>query len=102
MSSVTLADGVRIVFHDEGSGPVVVLVAGHTGRASSWQLLRTALIETGHRVITVDRRHSGESDFPAFGLRMSRQAADLAEVQQLLGLHDAVWVGSSMGSSALL
>jgi pimeloyl-ACP methyl ester carboxylesterase len=96
------SDSVRLHYLDEGDGPVVVLVGGFTARARSWSLVAADLVSAGYRVLSVDRRSHGDSDFPTHGQRLSRHAADLHELQSALGLEDAVWVGSSMGASTLL
>lgn len=100
MSSFTTAGGVRLNYRDAGSGAPVVLVAGHTAPLSTWGLLEAALVEAGHRVIAVDRRHCGASDFPDGGMRMARQGADIHEFLAGLDLDDAVVVASSLGVSA--
>ena len=93
-------DGTRLAFRVEGTGPTVVLVSGHSGRAFTWEFQRSALAAAGFQVVTLDRRHTGESDFPAFGQRLSRQAADVHEFLGSLG-RGAVLVGSSMGASVI-
>lgn len=98
--SFTTTDGVRLNYTDEGSGRPVVLVAGHTAPISSWGLLTTTLLATGHRVVGIDRRHTGASDFPDHGRRMARQGTDLHELLTFLGLDHPVVVASSMGCSA--
>lgn len=102
MPEVVTSDGVRLHYLEEGAGPAVVLVGGFTARARSWSLLASELAASGYRVVGVDRRCHGESDFPEHGQRIARHAVDLHELQAALALDDAVWVGSSMGASTLL
>jgi non-heme chloroperoxidase len=102
MPDLMTSDGVRLHYLDEGSGPAVVLVAGFTASATSWGLFARDLVAAGHRVVSVDRRCHGASDFPDHGQRISRHAADLEELRRHLELDNAVWIGSSMGASTLL
>ena len=100
MTTFLTSDGVRLNFTDKGEGLPVVLVAGHTAPLGSWGPLEEALLARGRRVVALDRRHNGKSDFPPHGMRMSRQGADLHEflVGQVGG--PAVLIGSSMGVAA--
>lgn len=98
----TTDDGVRLHYRDVGVGPAIVLVGGFTARLSSWGLLERELLAQGYRVVSVDRRCHGDSDFPAHGQRIARHAADLEHLRSELHLDGAVWVGSSMGASVLL
>lgn len=106
MSSFVTGDGVALNYTDTGAAGAttcpVVLVAGHTAPLATWQLFADALVAAGHRVVAVDRRHCGASDFPAHGMRMTRQGADLHELLVHLQLDAPVVVGSSLGANALL
>jgi non-heme chloroperoxidase len=102
MADFHTSDGVRLHYLDAGTGPDVVLVGGFTARARSWSMFAQDLVEAGYRVVTVDRRSHGDSDFPEHGQRLARHATDLHELGRALDLDAAVWVGSSMGASTLL
>jgi pimeloyl-ACP methyl ester carboxylesterase len=61
MSTSVTSDGVALHYPDEGSGQPVVLIAGFTASAETWQLQRCALLAAGHRVLDLDRRSHGAS-----------------------------------------
>ncbi len=56
-------DGLRIRYIEEGSGPPIVLIPGHTSRIEEYDRL-TALLRTRHRVIVLDLPGSGYSSKP--------------------------------------
>ena len=47
---------IRIYYEDHGSGAPVVLVHGYLLDGQSWEKQEAALLDTGYRVITYDRR----------------------------------------------
>jgi pimeloyl-ACP methyl ester carboxylesterase len=79
----------------------VVLVHGYTAPASSWALTSDALIDAGYRVVTFDRRSTGDSESPMFGQRMARHGRDIGELLDHLTLDDVTLVGASMGGNAI-
>jgi len=98
---ITTSDGVRLNVIDEGTGSPILLLPGYGAAARSWTLQIEALRER-FRVIALDRRHHGRSDRPAHGHRMSRHAADLRDVFDVLELDSVLLVGSSMGANVAL
>jgi non-heme chloroperoxidase len=56
MSTFRTSDGVRLHHTDDGDGRPVVLIAGFTAPAESWEFQRRALLAEGHRVLALDRR----------------------------------------------
>ncbi|WP_219996099.1 alpha/beta fold hydrolase [Nocardioides humi] len=104
MTTVRTSDGVRLHHTDTGpgtTGTTVVLVAGFMASAFTWQLQVDALAAAGHRVVCLDRRNHGLSDFPAYGQRMGRHGQDLHEALTQLAIDDAVVVGGSQGASTV-
>ena len=95
-------DGINLNYTDEGDGSPVLLIAGHTAPLSSWTLLKDALVTAGHRAVSLDRRHTGASDFPDAGMRMARQGADIHEFLNGVALDRPILVASSLGVSATL
>jgi len=89
---------IELYYEDHGTGQPVVLIHGYPLDGSSWERQTAALLETGHRVITYDRRGFGRSSKPATGYDYDTFASDLATVLDTLDLHDAVLVGFSMGT----
>ncbi|GIH97796.1 alpha/beta fold hydrolase [Planobispora siamensis] len=101
MPRITSGDGVGLHYLDEGSGPVTVLVHGYGAPAAGWAPQQSALVAAGQRVLAFDRRSHGESDNPAYGQRMARHGADLAEFLDTLDVRDALLVGASMGANVI-
>jgi non-heme chloroperoxidase len=89
---------VEIHYDDFGSGRPVVLIHGWPLSARSWENQVPALIESGHRVITYDRRGFGRSSQPTVGYDYDTFAADLNVVIEHLDLNDMALVGFSMGT----
>lgn len=89
---------IDLYYEDHGSGQPVVLIHGYPLDGHSWEKQLPALLETGHRVITYDRRGAGQSSQPTFGYDYDTFAADLNTLLTTLDLHDAVLVGFSMGT----
>jgi pimeloyl-ACP methyl ester carboxylesterase len=78
--------GCRLRYVDEGAGPPLLLVTGHTSRVEEYDRLIRAL-RTRFRVIVADMPGTGYSDKPA-------RRYDLAFYEDaLIGLLDALGVG---------
>ncbi|MFI0451289.1 alpha/beta fold hydrolase [Actinomadura sp. 6N118] len=89
---------IELYYEDHGSGRPVVLIHGYPLDGHSWEKQVPALLESGHRVITYDRRGFGQSSQPTKGYDYDTFAADLDILMRTLDLHDAVLVGFSMGT----
>ena len=100
--TLTASDGVRLVYDDEGAGAPIVLVHGYDGLRAHWEFQRDALLQAGHRVVTIDLRCHGASDKPEHGQRMARLGQDLRELIEKLDLDDITLVAHSMGVSVSL
>ncbi len=98
---ITTNDGVELGVTDEGSGSVIVLVAGYTAPRTSWVFQMEAFLSAGFRVVAIDRRSHGNSDRPAHGQRIARHAKDVDDVLTALSVDEAILVGGSMGASCL-
>jgi non-heme chloroperoxidase len=88
---------IELYFEDHGSGKPVVLIHGWPLSGASWEKQVAALLATGHRVITYDRRGFGKSSQPATGYEYDTFAEDLHKLVTALDLHDFALVGFSMG-----
>jgi len=88
---------INLYYEDHGAGKPVVLIHGWPLSGQSWEKQATALLGTGHRVITYDRRGFGQSDKPAFGYDYDTLAADLHQLISRLDLREVTLVGFSMG-----
>ena len=89
---------IEIYYEDHGSGPPIVLGHGYPLSGQAWEKQVTVLLESGHRVITYDRRGWGNSSQPAVGYNYDTFAADLHALIEKVDLQDAVLVGHSMGT----
>ncbi|WP_273687940.1 alpha/beta fold hydrolase [Ketogulonicigenium vulgare] len=89
-------NGAISIVHDEGQGPLVVLVSGLGGTAAFWQPVRQALARR-YRVISFDQPGCG--DAPVWGgvPSVSGLAQMLAEI--LDGAVPAIMIGHSTGGA---
>jgi non-heme chloroperoxidase len=88
---------IELYYEDHGSGKPVVLIHGWPLSGASWEKQTAALLASGHRVITYDRRGFGKSSQPASGYEYDTFAEDLNKLVTALDLHDFALVGFSMG-----
>jgi non-heme chloroperoxidase len=89
---------IELSYEDHGSGQPVVLIHGYPLDGHSWEKQLPALLDSGHRIITYDRRGFGGSSQPTVGYDYDTFAADLNMLMTELDLRDAVIVGFSMGT----
>jgi non-heme chloroperoxidase len=88
---------IDLYYEDHGSGSPVILIHGYPLNGASWEKQIPALIATGHRVITYDRRGFGKSSQPTIGYDYDTFADDLHTLVTHLELRDFSLVGFSMG-----
>src|SRR5438309_3286709 len=88
---------LELYYEDHGSGDPVVLIHGYPLSGSSWEKQLPVLLESGHRVITYDRRGFGKSSQPTTGYNYDTFAEDLHKLVSHLKLRDFALVGFSMG-----
>jgi pimeloyl-ACP methyl ester carboxylesterase len=92
--------GVGLYYEDAGSGPVVLLHTGGGGGGRMWELAGYTKALAGYRLLLMDHRGHGRSDWPA-GLRahrMSEYVADVIAVLDDAGVSRAALVGYSAGA----
>ena len=103
------SDGVRIHYHDQGSGVPLVLVHGGAGSVTFWWEdtgpdyigydIRGAFVAAGYRVVALDMRGYGKSDRPhdpaAYGFEMSR---DIVRLLDHLDIKQAHVIGYAQGA----
>ncbi|MDQ5841350.1 MAG: alpha/beta hydrolase [Chloroflexota bacterium] len=89
---------IELYYEDHGTGQPVVLIHGYPLDGSSWEKQTAALLDSGYRVITYDRRGFGRSSKPTTGFDYDTFASDLKSLIEALDLRDAVLVGFSMGT----
>ena len=88
---------VDLYYEDHGSGEPVILIHGYPLNGASWEKQIPALLASGHRVITYDRRGFGKSSQPTTGYNYDTFAEDLHKVVTRLKLSNFALVGFSMG-----
>jgi len=102
MSIITVgaenSTSIDLYYEDRGSGQPVVLIHGYPLSGASWAPQTQALLDSGYRVITYDRRGFGKSSQPSVGYNYDTFAADLDVVLTTLDLHNVLLVGFSMGT----
>ncbi|ADZ09848.1 Chloride peroxidase [Methanobacterium lacus] len=89
---------IKLHYEDHGSGDPVLLVHGWPLNGASWEKQELALLNSGYRVITYDRRGFGDSSQPLEGYDYDTFAADLDKVIKTLELEDVTLAGFSMGT----
>ena len=93
-----MADGVRLRYRDEGSGPVVVLLHGWTLDLEMWEAQVVAL-RGEFRILRLDRRGHGQSS----GMAQSEcDASDLVALCRHLALERVALLGMSQGARGVL
>jgi non-heme chloroperoxidase len=90
-----------LYYEDHGEGKPVVLIHGWPLSGRSWEMQVSALLASGHRVITYDRRGFGESSRPTTGYDYDTLANDLHLLLTKLDLRDAALIGFSMGGGEI-
>ena len=80
-----------------GPGRTVVLIHAWPLSGESWSEQVPALVQSGYRVITYDRRGFGRSDRPGKGYDYDTLTDDLHMLLRELEVYDATIVGFSMG-----
>jgi non-heme chloroperoxidase len=95
-------DGTRLWTVRAGSGRPVVLAHGVGITLGEWSLVMPVLVDRGYQVIAYDHRGHGRSTAGTDGYTMQALFADLTAVVEHFDLEDAVVVGHSMGTAAVL
>lgn len=94
-------EGHVIHVKDMGSGHPVILIHGWPLTGDMWEYQTLALLESGYRVITYDRRGFGQSGHPADGYNYDVFADDLAAVIDRVGAAKVSLIGFSMGGGEI-
>jgi non-heme chloroperoxidase len=90
--------GIDLYYEDHGEGRPVVLIHGYPLNAHAWEKQEPALLQSGHRVISYDRRGFGNSSKPSVGYDYDTFADDLNALVSTLDLRDITLIGHSMGT----
>lgn len=96
--SILTPAGTRIAAdHWPGTGPAVVLAHGGGQTRHSWGGTAGVLATQGHRVVSIDLRGHGDSDWDPDGdYGMDRYCDDAIAVAEWVG-SPVAWVGASLG-----
>jgi proline iminopeptidase len=91
------ANGVELVVHIAGSGPVVLAHPG--GPGSEWSYLRMPEVEKAFTVVYIEPLGTGKSGRPASPSEysMDRYVADIDAIRAQLGLERFILLGHSHG-----
>ena len=101
-SWITTPDGVRIAYHEVGSGdPSIVFIHGIYGNRGGFTL-QEEYFSPNHRCVAIDLRGNGDSDKPNEVYSMAQYADDVAQVIRQAGLGRSVLVGHSMGGQVVI
>lgn len=94
------SDHVKLHYTDTGTDKkqVILGIPGIGGSSQMW-LNTIDLFKDDFRFIMLDPRNQGQSQRTYKGQRISRHAADLAELMNKLDLHNVIGIGNSMGAA---
>ena len=98
---LTLADGVKVHYRDEGNedGPALVLVPGFSASLHTWEAWVRHL-GGDYRVISMDLPGHGLSRTPELARMTTADFADaVAEATEMIGADTFTLVGNSMGGA---
>ena len=95
------ANGIQVHLHEEGEGPLVLLLHGWPESWYSWRHQLPALAAAGFHVVAPDIRGYGQTDAPEpiAAYSMKELVADAVGVVDALGEKNAVIVGHDWGSA---
>lgn len=95
MPDFTTADGVRLHYTDEGTGPAVIALAGLTRNGADFNHVAPHLPV---RLIRLDYRGRGQSDWADHGTyTIPQESQDTLALMDHLGLERAAVLGTSRG-----
>jgi non-heme chloroperoxidase len=93
---------VKLTYADHGQGAPVILISGWPLSKEMWEYQVDDLVNSGHRVITYDRRGFGKSSQPWDGYDYDTLTDDLKAIIHHLNLEDITLVGFSMGGGEVV
>ena len=96
MPHVTAPDGTRLFYKDEGEGPPILCLPGLARTTEDFRHALPSL--QGYRVIRVDYRGRGQSDWADYKTyTIPQEAQDVLLLLDHLGLRDVGVIGTSRG-----
>lgn len=95
-------NGIATYYEDQGSGPPVILIHGHSVDSRLWNPQLPALLAAGYRVIRYDLRGHGRTAAPDTGYTWDHYSADLRDLLDHLQVQRAHLAGLSMGGAVAM
>lgn len=98
MAGFVTSDGLHLHVEQAGAGPAIVCLAGLTRNSRDFDAVAPHL--AGYRMVRMDYRGRGQSDWdpdPVAGYSVAREAQDVIEMMDHLGLSSATVLGTSRG-----
>jgi pimeloyl-ACP methyl ester carboxylesterase len=93
--------GIRLRYADWGdNGPPVLLLHGDMRTSRSWDAVARDL-HSRFRVISLDSRGHGDSDWPEKGYRYTDRINEVGEFCEAIGFRGGIGVGHSSGASVI-
>lgn len=96
MPHITVSDGTKLYYEEQGEGRPLVMIHGWTFSGRFFHRNVPDLARHA-RVITLDLRGHGRSDKPDHSYRIARLSADLRDLFEALDLQDVTVLGWSIG-----
>jgi len=100
LHEITINDQ-RITYHSAGSGPVVLLIHGMAGSATTWRQVMPGLAQR-FTVVAPDLLGHGSSDKPQGDYSLGAFACTLRDLLVALGHERATVVGQSLGGGVAM
>jgi len=100
INTFTTNDGVKLTYWEAGSGKPLIFIPGASANGAEYVNVMYLLSKNYH-VYVLDPRNHGLSQKVDYGMRISRFAMDLKELNDHLGIKSADYCGWSMGASVI-
>lgn len=98
MPYLTVADGTRLYYQDEGKGLPVLALSGLTRNSGDFDHVAPHLLAMGLRVIRMDYRGRGRSDWADYqSYTIPQEARDALALLDHLGIEKSAILGTSRG-----
>jgi len=97
-------DGDRRIYYEDysGTGRPIMLVHGWGMSVRVWDLTLPALLDAGHRVVSLDHRGCGMSDKDFDDVSIGAIGSDVVRLVEDLGLDGVVLNGWSLGGAVVV
>ncbi len=100
---ISASDGLKLYIRDYradvSSKKTIFCLSGLTRNSQDFDQIASVLNKQGHRVVTMDYRGRGQSEFDANWENYTPQTyvSDIFQVASALGLHACIFIGTSLG-----